>query len=318
MLVEKNIEKFFSENIKKISNENYIEVTNLEYDKSLNTIQKFYKFKPFPNYKINDNKHSILQIGNSNPLASQFKSFIGLNKTVLEAGCGTGQLSNYLAIGTNNKVFGLDATSESLNLASSFAKKNNLKNITFVKGDITQKIFNDEMFDFIWCSGVLHHTRNARLGFEILSKSLKKNGYFILGLYNSYGRIRTIVRRFFFKIFGVKFIKILDPYLRQLNKNYKNNKDKIESWINDQYLHPIETCHSINEVIDWFNSNNINFISSVPSLNFYENDLENKFQKQNIGTTVSRILKQLTMNFQSFGSEGGLFVVIGKKNDNSK
>ena len=92
-------------------------------DQVTKKVTDFYKESPFPNYKNEDNKSTILAKGNKNILASQFKKFIGYNKNVLEVGCGTGQISNYFSIGTNNNVVGLDPTIESLKLASNFAKK---------------------------------------------------------------------------------------------------------------------------------------------------------------------------------------------------
>ena len=55
-------------------------------------VTNFYKVSPFPNYKINDNKTTILKKGKKNFLTSRFKDFIGYQKNVLEVGCGTGQL----------------------------------------------------------------------------------------------------------------------------------------------------------------------------------------------------------------------------------
>ena len=92
-------------------------------DKIVNKVKDFYNFKPFPNYKDNDNKNSILEKGNENILTKEFKKKVGFNKKVLEVGCGTGQLSSYLSIGTNNNVVAMDATKESLKLANEFAKK---------------------------------------------------------------------------------------------------------------------------------------------------------------------------------------------------
>ena len=92
-------------------------------DSSVKKVANFYKKSPFPNYKNDDNKYSILKKGDKNFLTSNFKNFIGYNKNILEVGCGTGQLALYFSIGTNNRVVGLDATIESLELASNFAKK---------------------------------------------------------------------------------------------------------------------------------------------------------------------------------------------------
>ena len=77
-------------------------------DEETKKVTDFYEEKPFPNYKDNDDKQSILKKGDKNFLANQFKKFIGFKKNVLEVGCGTGQLSNYFAIGTNNNIIALN------------------------------------------------------------------------------------------------------------------------------------------------------------------------------------------------------------------
>ena len=78
-------------------------------DNETKKVTSFYKESPFPNYKSNDNKSTILEKGNKNYLTSKFKNFIGYKKDVLEVGCGTGQLAIYFALGTNNRVVGLDS-----------------------------------------------------------------------------------------------------------------------------------------------------------------------------------------------------------------
>ena len=98
-------------------------------DATTKKVTDFYKVAPFPNYKSNDNKATILEKGDRNFLSSEFKKLIGYKKNILEVGCGTGQMSNYFAIGTNNYVVGLDPTIESLKLAADFVEKNNIDNI---------------------------------------------------------------------------------------------------------------------------------------------------------------------------------------------
>ena len=139
-------------------------------------------------------------------------------------------------------------------------------------------------------------------------KSLKKEGYVLVGLYNKLGRFRTIFRRYIFKIFGRKIIEKIDPTLR----NLKFSEDEKIAWIRDQYMHPLESLHTIDEVINWFKNHDIEFISSIPSSDF-DYDYENIFEKKSFGTFFSRILNQFLMIFNSFGSDGGLFVMIGKK-----
>ena len=277
-------------------------------DSSTNKVTNFYKESPFPNYKDTDNKSTILEKGDKNTLAAQFKKFIGYKKNVLEVGCGTGQLSIYFSIGTNNEVVGLDPTIESLTLAKNFVNKNGISNIRFVNADIFDDVLTENFFDFIWCNGVLHHTKDPYGAFKVLIKSLKKNGYVLIGLYNKYGRIRTLIRKYFYKIFGKKLLSIIDPTLR----NLKLDENEQTAWIRDQYTHPIESLHSIDEVLKWFKEHNIDFVSSIPSSDF-DYDYNNIFLKKNSGTFFSRMFNQILMVFNRLGSDGGLFVVIGKK-----
>tara|TARA_E500000178_G_scaffold252896_1_gene249433 strand:+ start:239 stop:1138 length:900 start_codon:yes stop_codon:yes gene_type:complete len=277
-------------------------------DTSTTKVTNFYKESPFPNYKDTDNKSTILEKGNKNTLAVQFKKFIGYKKKVLEVGCGTGQLSIYFSIGTNNEVIALDPTIESLKLAKNFSEKNNISNIKFVNSDIFDDVLKDNYFDYIWCNGVLHHTKDPYGAFKILIQSLKKNGYVLIGLYNKYGRVRTLFRKYIYKIFGRKILSKIDPTLR----NLKLDKDQQTAWIRDQYTHPIESLHTIDEVLTWFKKHNIVFVSSIPSSDF-DYDYENIFIKKNNGSLFSRMLNQILMIFNRLGSDGGLFVVIGQK-----
>tara|TARA_B110000858_G_scaffold61210_1_gene71144 strand:- start:312 stop:1214 length:903 start_codon:yes stop_codon:yes gene_type:complete len=279
-------------------------------DESTKKVTDFYKESPFPNYKDTDNKSTILTKGNKNQLAAQFKKFIGYRKNVLEVGCGTGQLSIYFSIGSNNNIVGLDPTIDSLILANNFCKENEITNANFVNADIFDDVLKDEVFDFIWCNGVLHHTKNPYAAFEILIKSLKKNGYVLIGLYNKIGRIRTIIRKYLYKIFGVSVLDLLDPTLRNLKENSEDRK----AWIRDQYIHPIESLHSLDDVLSWFDKNNIKFVNSIPSCDFDDYD-DNLFIKKSRGNFYTRVVNQISMIFNNLGSDGGLFVVIGKKND---
>ena len=278
-------------------------------DKSTKKVTEFYKISPFPNYKDTDDKSTILEKGNKNLLAVQFKKNIGYQKNILEVGCGTGQLSIYFSIGTNNNIVGLDPTIESLKLAHKFSKKNKINNINFVNADIFDDVLADSFFDFIWCNGVLHHTKDPYGAFKILIKSLKKEGYVLIGLYNKIGRIRTIIRKFLYKIFGINVLNILDPTL----KNLKKDSEERKAWIRDQYIHPMESLHTLDEVLEWFNKNNIDYVNSIPSCDF-EGQNQNLFIKESKGTFYSRAVNQISMIFNSLGSDGGLFVVIGKKN----
>ena len=108
----------------------------------------------------------------------------------------------------------------------------------------------------------------------------------------------------------------MDPTLRKKIKKNGGDSDceQIKSWTRDQYEHPVESLHTLDEVLNWFEKNNIQFINSIPTCspeNTYNQELFNRASK---GTIVSRVLSQIFMLFNNLGADGGLFIVIGKKN----
>ena len=102
-------------------------------------------------------------------------------------------------------------------------------------------------------------TSHGQLQRNYLIKSLKKEGYVLVGLYNRLGRLRTIIRRYIFKIFGRKILEKIDPTLR----NLKLDENEKIAWIRDQYIHPIESLHTIDEVLTWFKKNDIENTSDI-------------------------------------------------------
>ena len=92
---------------------------------------------------------------------------------IVEIGAGTCQLSNYLAIGTNNRIVAIDANLNSLKLGKDFADKNDIKNVSFVCADIFDNRLEENNFDFVICNGVLHHTKNSFEAFRSLNKIIK-------------------------------------------------------------------------------------------------------------------------------------------------
>ena len=65
--------------------------------------------------------------------------------------------------------------------------------------------------------------------------------------------------------------------------------------------------------LKWFDDNKIEFINSIPKCDIDDDYEKSLFQKSSKGTFLSRFFSQLTMLFNELGSEGGLFIVIGKK-----
>ena len=103
----------------------------------------------------------------------------------------------------------------------------------------------------------------------------------------------------------------MDPTLRKL----KISKEEQNAWIQDQYEHPQESLHTIDEVMIWFKKNNIDFISSIPNCDFNDHGYDDVFKEKKAGSYIERFLNQIFMIFGKLGSDGGLFVIIGRKKD---
>ncbi len=233
---------------------------------------------------------------------------IPFNIRVLEVGCGTGQLTNFLSTASRS-VFGIDICLNSLKIARNFQEKNNLKRAGFYQMNLFRPIFKDEAFPLVICNGVLHHTNDPFAGFQSILRLTKKGGYIIIGLYNKYGRLTTDLRRIIFKVLGERFMS-LDPRLR---KDDMSDLKKY-AWFEDQYHNPHESKHTIGEVLRWFDRSGVEFINSIPKLKAFKTFSENEplFKQDLRGNLVDHFLVQARLML-SGSQEGGLFLMIGRR-----
>ena len=118
------------------------------------------------------------------------------DKFVLDAGCGMGRYIEVV------RKYGGKAVGIDISYAVDVAFKNLgfEKNIHIIQGDILNPPFKREIFDFIYSFGVLHHTPNAKSGFESLARFLKKGGKFSLFVYDSYEKAIVYSSNFWRKI----------------------------------------------------------------------------------------------------------------------
>ncbi len=276
-------------------------------DSATDTVQAFYEEAPFPNYNNFDTVASFIKAADQGIFARLLREQIPSGSTVLEVGCGTGQLSNYIAATTFNRVYAADMTLASLRLGEKFARANGISRVRFLQMNLFRPCVARESVDVLITNGVLHHTGDTRAAFQSIVPLVKPGGYILVGLYNKIGRLRTDLRRVLYRSFGEHAL-FLDPHLRK-----SLSPEKRRSWIRDQYLHPVERKHSISEVLHWFSESGISFISSIPGI-LEPFDTESKiFQEKSPGTPIDRMLAEFSMLFASYGGEGGLFLLIGRK-----
>jgi 2-polyprenyl-3-methyl-5-hydroxy-6-metoxy-1,4-benzoquinol methylase len=267
-------------------------------------VRSFYEENSFPNYEGLEEFGELVNKGNKNPFSENLLNAIGFNKTVLECGCGTGQLTHFLQL-NNNHTLGIDMSLGSLRLAIEHKSRNKLKRSSFAQMNVFDLSTKDNSFDVVISHGVLHHTFDARKAFSQIVKKAKPGGTIMVGLYNSYARIPTWLRSKVIGIFGAN----IDFVVR--NRIYDSRKADI--WIKDQYYNPHETWHSIDDVLGWFDDNNIEYLNCSPSILGSAGETAlGLFDETEPGNAYQRIVTQLSW-LGSIAREGALFDVIGRK-----
>jgi SAM-dependent methyltransferase len=274
------------------------------------TVQHFYEEVTFPGYDGVDSPAVLIEKAGKSGFGLWVNRAISPFATVLEVGCGTGQMSNYLGLVSTRTVIGVDMSMASLKLGQQFKERFDLHNVQFVQGNIFSMPVRRESVDVLICSGVLHHTPEPRKGFESLLRLIKPGGKILIGLYNSYARIPLGIRKAFFRITG-NACRSLDSHMRRKDVDRR----KKEIWFSDQYQNPHESWHSVDEVLRWFDENNVTFLSGVPAIaGGIEGEEEGMhlFSQHPRGSALQHHLRQIGW-MCTIGREGGLFVLVGQK-----
>ena len=274
-------------------------------------MQKFYETVTFPGYDGIDSPSVLMDKAKKSGFGRWLDEAIPPMASVLEVGCGTGQMTNFLGLVSSRKVIGMDQSIPSLTLGQQFKEKFDLKNVSFVQGNIFTLPAKISSVDVLICSGVLHHTPDPYKGFTELLKKVKKDGYIVIGLYNKYARIPLGARKCLFRCTGGT-LKWVDAHMRRKDVD----KSKKDIWFTDQYRNPHESWHSVDEVLGWLKKSSVEFVSGVPDIGGRIDgetpQVQKLFENHPVGCPMQHVLKQLGWMF-TIGREGGLFVLVGRK-----
>jgi len=235
----------------------------------LKSVKDFYEAYPYPQLPIKT-KEDLLSKMHGNVmreiLATTGKdaSFFA-GKSVLEAGCGTGEKCVYFALHGAN-VSGVDISGASLSHGKKLAKKFEVA-VKFSNKDVLLLDSNSE-FDYIYSLGVLHHTENPKKGFENIARALKRGGLVTIGLYSKSGRFLHRLHRAQIALFAGKSPKERMEYVEKNIYGRKLREGVEEAYVADKYAHPYESYHTVGEVLKWFKENGIEPIACHPRCGF--------------------------------------------------
>ncbi|GAK55314.1 methyltransferase type 11 [Candidatus Vecturithrix granuli] len=107
------------------------------------------------------------------------------HKLILDAGCGKGRHCIAASRFQAQEVIGIDLAEGSVRAA--FRNTRNIPNIHIIQTDIYALPFRENLFDYIYSIGVLHHTPEPKQAFTCLVKKLKPGGTVSAWVYSKEG-----------------------------------------------------------------------------------------------------------------------------------
>lgn len=277
-------------------------------DEVAQRVRRFYEENPFPNYDGYESVGDLLSRASRSVYAAALDSQIPVGARVLEIGCGTGQLGAFLSMG-GRAVVGVDMTRASLELAGAFKQRHGLRNCNFLHGDLFDLPLQPASFDLVTAKGVLMATRDARAAFRAISKFVRPGGYVIVGLYNRFARIPTTLRKIYFRLTNADPRKV-DYVMRKMARS----DQKLRAWYLDQYAHPQETRHTVDQVLRWFDEEGFDLAGAVPSIRLGQpfDSARPLFGDVRRGSRLEHWLVQMSW-IVTISREGALFDLIGRK-----
>jgi carbamoyltransferase len=270
-------------------------------------VKQFYEHTPFPNYDDVDNQRALIEKARVGLFGRLLNEQIPYAARVVEVGCGTGQLTNFLSV-AHRSVLGVDVCLNSLLLAQKFKTDHGLARAGFAQMNLFRPGLRDGFFDVVISNGVLHHTSDCRGAFQRVSRLARPSGHVVVGLYSAYSRRLHYARRALFRWTGLTS-RWLDPHFARVKAGGKR-----EAWFQDQYCHPHETCHTLDEVLGWMEESGLEFANSIPKPEVGPSLLpdERLFDSRPNGNPIGRFLSQLA-DLGSGYREGGFFIIIGRR-----
>jgi SAM-dependent methyltransferase len=288
-------------------------------------VVKFYRDHPFPDFDINKYETAEDLEDRASWYFKLLDAYIPENSSVIEIGCGTGQLVNFLALKPNRQITGLDLSDVSLDKARQLRDKLQLKNLSLTRGSLFD-LDPDKIgtFDYTFCNGVLHHTDRPYEGFQSILRVVKPSGFVVVGYYNGIARIPLRIARAGLRKDHEYSLEEKRHYLEKLFTVTEFDSFQIDSWFADQFEHPREHVVSVPEALNWFEKNEISYLSSFPPIEMGKKLIHagrprlqrNPFLRNNQGTWK---YQWLALRFRELSwmlhprNEGGYFTVIGQR-----
>jgi len=194
------------------------------------------------------------------------------------AGCGTNQAAITALNYPTASVRGSDISPASLELCGSTARDLGCNNLELRRESINDVTYDQE-FDYVICTGVIHHNADPKATLRKLMQALKPAGVLELMVYNRYHRILTsafqkAVRLLAGTESAVDFQKelsltraLIDDFPgKGIMVPFVNNfKQAPEAQIADSLMQPVENSYTVEVLEEMVNGCGLEFLTPSPN-----------------------------------------------------
>ncbi|WP_375333897.1 class I SAM-dependent methyltransferase [Candidatus Tisiphia endosymbiont of Xenochironomus xenolabis] len=257
---------------------------SVETTNDLATVQEHYQDYPYPYRDPEEETKRLLAVsgeflGELNHYLYRGKKDFNSGFRVLIAGGGTGDSTIYMAEQLKNKnaeVVYLDFSKPSMEIAQKRAEKRGLTNIKWVYDSILNiPKLNLGKFDYINCTGVLHHLKSPPDGLKILKDSLTDHGAMGVMVYAKYGRtglyqvqdimkmVNQGVSNRVEEIMNAKAVMAGFPATNWYIRGQELLRDHVvfgDIGLYDLFLHKQDRAYSIPELYEFIHNAGLNFV----------------------------------------------------------
>ncbi len=182
------------------------------------------------------------------------------DRSILVAGCGTVQAAHYALRWPRANVVGIDVSAKSIAFTQSLKREHGLDNLEVRQLAVERAPELGQVFEYVVCTGVLHHLPDPDAGLRALRDVLAPTGAINVMVYAPYGRAGIYLLQEYCRRLGIGVtdrdiadlaatLKALpaDHPLAPLLRNSPDFADK--AGLADALLHPQDRSYSVPELL---------------------------------------------------------------------
>jgi SAM-dependent methyltransferase len=192
------------------------------------------------------------------------------DRSILVAGCGTTQAAHYAVRWPAARVVGIDVSASSVAFTQELKRKHELVNLEVRELSVERAGELGETFDYIACTGVLHHLPDPDAGIRALRDVLRPDGAMHVMLYAPYGRAGVYMLQDYCRRLGIEAgaeaIRDLAATLQALPAAHplapllRNAPDfASEAGLADALLNPNDRAYSVPQLMEFLQGAGMTF-----------------------------------------------------------